>query len=979
MAEAWRNGIFALPCGADFAAGFADGLAARMQGQPPEAMARVTVYVNSGRTMAALRAALIARAPLLLPRLRLIDDLGAGASAAPVARWLELGRLVDAALRRLPDLARGQSVPRLASSLAALMAEMQEEGLDARALDRIDVSEHAQHWGRALQFLKIAADYHLSDPALDRPARLRGAVDRLAAAWAEGRDLPQGPVIVAGSTGSRGATRDFMRAVAALPQGAVVLPGYDFDQPARVWQSLDQRAEDHPQARYAPLVAEFGQPAPWQGGVQAPSPARNRLVSLALRPAPVTDQWIADGPGLGDLVPATEGLTLIEADQPGHEAEAIALVIRDAVQHGRAVTLIAADRLLVRRVEAALDRWRIIPDDSAGQPLPLTPPGLFLRHVAGLFGQPLTIDALLVLLKHPVTNSGAGDRRDHQRQTRDLELHLRRNGPAFPDADALRSWGSRRDAARRDWAGWLAGMLDRIAPLATDRAPRPLPDRLDDLLSLAQALAAGPGGDADASRLWASRDGQLARAVLALLRDHAHHGYDLSPGDLSDLLLSEMNRQAVRLDAQPHPLVRFRGPREARVEDAGLVILAGLNEGGWPQAVEPDPWLSRPMRLAAGLLLPERRIGLSAHDFQQAIARPQVILTRARRDAEAETIPARWLNRLTNLLGGLPGQNGRQALAGMRERGRKWLDLAGLLARPRMGAEPARRPSPIPPPPALRELSVTDVARLIRDPYSVYARRVLGLIPLPPMRAEPDPATRGTVLHEIVRAFLESRPSASDGVQGLQDKLLACTDVVLERDVPWPSARMFWRARIAGIAGQLAQDEADRLASGARPVVVETQGRVAVAGMDFTLTARPDRIDLLPDGRAQVYDYKSGKPPTDKQIALFDKQLPLEAAMVQRGGFEQLGRADVAGIGYIQLGGEGRTEPRAFDDALAHETWDGFVTLIGKYLRGERGFTARLAMEQTGHGSDYDHLSRLGEWSVTEAAQPRRLKGDDDG
>ncbi|MFG6079702.1 double-strand break repair protein AddB [Paracoccus litorisediminis] len=976
----WQNGVFALPCGADFPGAFAEGLIARMRGRPPQDMARVTVFANSGQSLQALRDALIWRGPIILPQLRLIADIGGGSATAPLARRLELGRLIDAALRAQPDLAQGQSVPELAASLAGLMAEMQLEGLDAQALDRIDAGDHAQHWGRALAFLKIAAAYYLSDPPQDRESRQRVAAEELAADWVRGENLPQGPVVIAGSTGSHGATRDFMRAVARLPMGAVVLPGFDPDMPQAVWDGLDARAEDHPQARYAPFVSEFGMPRDWITGT-APDPLRNRLISLALRPAPVTDQWIEEGPRLGALIPATQNLTLIEAEQPGQEAEAVALVIRDAVERGQPVTLIAADRMLTRRVQSALDRWAIIPDDSAGQPLPLTAPGLFLRHVADLFGADLMIDGLLTLLKHPVMATGLGGdyRREHLRHTRDLELDLRKHGPAFPDGAALRDWADRGDERSKPWALWLAGLLDRIVPLALDRGPRPMAQRLADLRHLAEDLAAGPNGSADASELWAKASGGLAKGVLDHLAAHAHLGHALRPGEFRDLLYDELQGQAVRQDVASHPLVRFRGPREARTEAvgeaAGLVILAGLNEGGWPQALPPDPWLSRPMRLSAGLTLPERRVGLAAHDFQQAVGAAQVILTRAHRDAEAETIPSRWLNRLVNLLGGLPAQDGPQALREMRERGQRWLDLAGLQAQPRHRLTPARRPSPIPPAPALKQMSVTEVRTLIRDPYAIYARRVLGLRALDPLRPEPDAAERGNVLHAIMDRFLATLPDLPETPATMKDRLLEITDAVLNAEVPWPSARLFWRARIAGIADRLVADEAHRLTQG-KPTVVESFAQLSVPGTDFRLIAKPDRLDLLNDGRVHVYDYKSGKPPTDAQIAHFDKQLPLEAAMVEQGAFDRLGRADVDGISYIQLGGEGKTETRSFGPGFAQETWAGFVALIGLYLRGERGFTARLAMERTDHASDYDHLSRHGEWDTTEPAQSESFDHD---
>jgi len=975
----WESGFFALPCGADFAGAFADGLIARMRNRPPQDMARVTVFANSGQSLMALRDALIWRGPLILPKLRLIADIGGGAATPPLARRLELGRLIDAALRAQPDLAQGQSVPELATSLAGLMAEMQLEGLGPEALDRIDAGEHAQHWGRALAFLRIAAGYYHSDPPQDREARQRAAAESLAADWAQGRNLPDGPVVIAGSTGSHGATRDFMRAVARLPMGAVVLPGFDPDLPPSVWDGLDA-LEDHPQARYAPFVAEFGMPSNWVAGT-APDPGRNRLISLALRPAPVTDQWIEEGPDLGPLVPLTQNLALIEAENPGEEAEAIALIIREAVERDRSVTLITADRMLTRRVQSSLDRWGIIPDDSAGRPLPLTAPGLFLRHVADLYGAEMMIDGLLVLLKHPVMATGLGPdfRREHLRHSRDLELELRAKGPAFPDGDALRDWADRGDERRKPWALWLASLLDRIVPLALDRGPRPVAARLADLRRMAEDLAAGPEGSADASELWGKAAGGLARGVLDHLARHADHGPPLRPGEFGDLLRGELQAQAVREDVASHPLVRFRGPREARTEAvsevAGLAILAGLNEGGWPQALPPDPWLSRPMRLAAGLTLPERRVGLAAHDFQQAIGAAEVILTRARRDAEAETIPSRWLNRLVNLLGGLPDQQGREALAQMRARGQSWLDLVEVQGRPRLQLEPARRPSPIPPAPALRQMSVTEVRTLIRDPYAIYARRVLGLRALDPLRPEADAAERGTVLHDIMDRFLRGLPDLPETPEAMKARLLGITGEVLEEGVPWPSARLFWRARIAGIADRLMADEARRLDQG-RPTVVEEYAELGIPGVDFRLIAKPDRLDRLLDGRVHVYDYKSGKPPSDAQIRHFDKQLPLEAAMVEEGAFKGLGRAAVEGISYIQLGGEGKTENRDFLPGFARETWVGFVDLIGRYLRGERGFTARLAMERTGNASDYDHLSRHGEWDATQISVPERFRDD---
>lgn len=978
MAEPFR-GLYGVPPGVDFAREFVDGFLTRMADHPPEAIARVTIYANAARTLAELRAAFDERGPLLLPRLYPVTNLDHPALrhirlASPLARRLQLAQLVAHLLQTRPELAAGHSVALLARSLAGLMAEMQNEGRDGQALEAIDTGDHARHWQNALAFLRIAAAFHLDAPMVDRAARQRAAAQMFMEDWAQGLNLPDGPVIVAGSTGSHGGTRLFMQAVASLPEGAVVLPGFDFDQPQAVWDSLDQAADDHPQARFAPLIRAAGYPVRWTA-TQPHSPDRNRLLSLALRPAPVTDQWIAEGPGLPDLIAPTADLTLIEADQPGQEAEAIALVMRDAAERDEPCTLIAADGNLIRRVNAALDRWHLRPDEGAGQPLSLTAQALFLRQLAGLFGEALSIDRLLILLKHPVAMTGSPlvEANDARRFSRDLELHLRKHGPAFPDGDTLRAWADRGDdAGRKLWAGWLAGMLDRIKGVEGDRAARPLVARLADLRALAEDLAAGPGGDVEASSLWQSRAGAKARAVMDHLAEHAAEGPDMQPGDFAALLNDEMQSQTVRLAVEAHPLLHIRGPREARIVGHGTVILSGLNEGSWPRAVDPDPWLSRQMRLTAGLTVPERQIGLAAHDFQQAIAQSRVYLTRARRDAEAETIPSRWLNRLMNLLTGLPLRHGPEALAAMQQRGDQWLAMAAAVSHPQQKLPPALRPSPIPPPPPFNLLPVTDISLLIRDPYAVYAKRVLDLRPLNPLRPEPDPALRGQTLHSIVEALLRTKPGPTTPPEALKAEFLRITAEILETEVPWPAARAFWQARMERIADQIVADELARLAQG-QPVVIEKRGRVAVAGMDFTLMAKPDRIDLLHDGRAVIYDYKSGTPPTDAQIRHFDKQLVLEAAIARRGGFSELGPVDVAGIRYIQLGGEGKTQARDHSDVLEGENWDGFVRLIAAYLTGGTGFTAMRAPVKTSYAGDYDHLARYGEWSLADEAVPEKV------
>ncbi|MGI3169795.1 double-strand break repair protein AddB [Pseudooceanicola sp. C21-150M6] len=964
-----RPRVFGLPPGVDFPQLLVDGILARMAGQPPEALGRVQLIVNTRRMQRRVRAIFDAGPALLMPRIHLLAEFGETfapgripASVSALRRRLSLIQLVQALLDREPGLAPRAALYDLADSLAGIFDEMRGEGVSPEGLNGLDVSSHSDHWARALKFLSIVQQVDAQDEGPDPSARLRMVAEFLQEAW---REAPlQDPVIVAGSTGSRGATNLLMQAVARLPQGALILPGFDFDLPETVWEDhLEDTltAEDHPQYRFRSLTRDLGlrksDVTAWQ--VSAENQSRNRLVSLALRPAPVTDQWLSEGPLLDDLDRAMADVTLLEAPSPREEAQAIALRLRLAAETGQKAALITPDSTLARQVKSALDRWAIIPDDSLGEPLHLTAPGRFLRQIMSLFHRKMGAEVLLALLKHPLCHAG-GDRNQHLMLTRSLELKLRRHGPPFPDAQVIRDFAAtQRQEIAGDWAEWI---VDHILTLPMPE-PVLLAEGLERLLTHADRLCAGCR--AEAGPLYEEAAGQeLARAIEELT-GAADAGGIMAAPDLDNLLTAVLRGREARDSAAPHPDILIWGTLEARVQGADLVILAGLNEGVWPEAPTPDPWLNRQMRSDLGLLLPERKIGLSAHDFQQAVGAREVWLSRAMRGSEAETVASRWLNRLTNLLNGL-GDAGRSELAAARARGAYWLGLVQALEAVEP-VTPAPRPAPVPPVEARpRKLSVTRIKTLIRDPYAIYAREVLRLKPLDPLMKAPDALMRGIAVHEVMESFV--REVTADRTRLSVDRLMALTQAVLEDNVPWAEARLLWLARMARAADAVVEGEVARQLAG-QPAKYEVEGGTSLTGIDFRLTAQADRIDIDARGNALIYDYKTGTMSSAKQQKAFDLQLLLEAAMVERGAFEGIDPRHTVRAAFIGLGGNTKEVDAPLEEMPTEEVWARFSTLIQQYFDPDQAYVARRALFRVEDISDYDHLARHGEWDITQAAR----------
>jgi ATP-dependent helicase/nuclease subunit B len=997
-------GVFTVPPGASLLDAVAAELLNRWGGEPM-ALGRVLVLLPTRRAVRALGEALLTHSdgrPLVLPAIRALGDLDpeeetdgetGGWDPAPdlpppipaLRRQLLLARLVGE--RRDLDLAPEQAVG-LAAELARLLDHVHTQGLEFADLRGLAPPDLAAHWERIVEFLTIVTAAWpailAEEGAMDPAARRNAALAARAEAWR--RAPPDHPVIAAGSTGSIPATARLLAVIAGLPQGAVVLPGLDRHLDDESWAALD---DTHPQVAMRALLREIGidrgdvrdWPLPQHGeaGPAAPSsPGRLALVSEVMRPAAGTAAWRdlagPDGSPAATLDDtAIAGLQRLDCPTPHEEAGAIALMMRAALDTpGRTAALVTPDRGLARRVGAALGRWGLRVDDTAGRPLGETPVGAFLRLAARCARDDAAPVGLLALLKHPLA-AGSEPPAAFRHGVREVERGLLRGPRPAPGFAGLRGAldaafaDPRRD---RDVLKTVKVRLRRLEDLAAPffaaltRGETALTDLVAAHIAFAEALARAPD-QAGSDRLWRGEDGEAAAAFVDELLAAAEGIYAVDGRHYPALVEALMAGRVVRPAWGGHPRLAIRGPLEARLQRPDLLILGGLNEGTWPGEPAPDPWMSRPMRRAFGLLSPERRIGLAAHDFAQGLAAPEVVLTRAERAEGTPTVPARWLLRLDAVLAGaglvLPDS-------------RHWRAWGRALDAPER-VQAVAPPAPQPPLAARpRRLSVTEIGTWMRDPYAIYARHVLGLEALEPLDADPTAADRGQAVHAALHLFMRE-DAAVDGPAALE-RLLAQGRAAFAALMRHPAAAAFWWPRFARIAAWVLARECERRPA-ARPVAVEVKGSLglAAAGGPFTLTARADRIDRLADGRLAIIDYKTGIVPGKGEIEKgYEPQLPLEAAIAAAGGFEEVPPSEIAELAFWRLsGGEPAgeiVEIRADKVAvLMAAATAGLEALIARFDDPATPYLARPRAAAAPRFSDTAHLARVAEWSVAEAGE----------
>ena len=987
--------IFTIPPGVSFVDALAAGLLAETGGDPL-ALSRYTVLLPTRRARRALDEAFLRQAdgrPLLLPRSLPLGDLdpdeiafggadeagAADASDLPppipaLRRQLLLTQAIQAASRASGTAMTVDQAARLAAELAGFLDQVQTEQISFDRLRNLVPEDYAGHWQLTLRFLSVLTEQWPSilaaEGCLD-PAERR---NRVLAAQAESwrRHPPADPVIAAGSTGSIPATAELLATIAALPTGRLVLPGLDraVDEATRA-AILDDPG--HPQHGLCRLLARLGVEsaavADWPTTLPSPTlPARARLLAEALRPAATTDSWRGlaqqvqrDASLVQEFSAALQGVTRVDCAGPQEEAGVIALLLREALETpGRRAALVTPDRGLARRVTAELARWSIAIDDSAGQALGDTPPGTFLRLTAELFVDDVAPVPLLAVLKHPLAAGGRNPAAFRSLARRLDERVLRGARPA-PGFAGLRC----AVPADRDLQA-VAALVDELGALATPLAaligvrPVSLVDLVDAHLAFAEALARSDS-ESGAARLWAGDAGEAAATFIATLRQAAAGFAPLQGDRYPALLTSLLAAQVVRPRYGRHPRVAIWGPLEARLQQANLLILGGLNEGTWPAEPPADPWLSRPMRRDFGLPAPERRIGLAAHDFAQALGARDVVLTRSLRVEGTPTVPSRWLLRLDGLLGAI-------GLDPARLQGDQWLWLQQQLDHPlevRTIAPPEPRP-PLDLRP--RKISVTQVETWRRDPYAIYARHILRLKPLDGVDEEPGAADRGDWIHHALEHFVRACPEVlpADAL----DRLLDLGRQQFGRELSRPTVGAFWWPRFERIARWFIAQERERRRL-LTTLHVEVRGTLEIPGAfaPFMLTATADRIERRTDGSLAVVDYKTGGIPTGKDIEFgFVPQLPLEGAIAEAGGFAGIAAAPVSALEFWRLtGGNPAAEVKDVkgDPAdLAATALAGLKQLVAAFDRPETAYHAVPDPEVAPRFSDYAHLARVQEWSA---------------
>ncbi|MDR1267632.1 MAG: PD-(D/E)XK nuclease family protein [Holosporales bacterium] len=596
---------------------------------------------------------------------------------------------------------------------------------------------------------------------------------------------------------------------------------------------------------------------------------------------------------------------LLEVEHPQEEADGIALLLREAWETpGKTAALVTADTELAQRVALGLKRWNLTADVSQEPSLAQTQEGklaLLCAEALEEAGSPLS---LLALLKHPLSIVPVGASRSLEGKIRKNTLSSLIDAPEIPES--------------------LRAVLLSFPPE-------------EALFSVyAQFHARLFAAVVDPKFPWEEELFSLLGAVPdCVLSRHAYRKF------FAQLLRISQRRKT----PSPSGRLFIWGPLEARLLRVDRLILGGLNEETW--MANSDRWLSTRERQSLGLCFGEQKKGLLAHDFIAAFGAPELFLTRTCLKGGVQTRPILWLKQLEAHFGTLDPW--RSQAAPYKEL------IPSLYGRGELPCRP--RPCPCPPVEVRpKTLPVTQIAWLMRNPYAVYARTILGLKPVDLLEEEAIPLLRGQYIHTVLEYLAQHIPKEEE-IDGFVEHLL-------HSRFPVPEALLYWLPRLENIFTSCARRFLEIQREGTR-IFTEIRGVLEFPDLSFTLTGIADRIDLLSTGTLRIVDYKTGAlPSAEEREQGLAPQLPLEAAMARFGSFSPLKSAPIEALEFWSLKGDlSSFKEVCFEEpqALAEAAYAGVQRLILAYQNPARGYPAYPAQAASPPYDAYAHLARVKE------------------
>ncbi len=802
----------------------------------------------------------------------------------------------------------------ITTSLSEIILNMSRNNIPLEKLAQIFLAELPKHFEMLSEYLTvIAKDWPLfleQHKKQDFRSNHYEYINKLISKW---QISPTNkPIIIAGSTGSVPSTKYLIKAIASLPQGFVILNDINYSISNEEWHDI---SETHHAYYTKNLLESLNYDRKHLIPIlnHTPKYSRQNFLSLCMLPSTKTWQWAEQ---VIDHNYDCSNLEIIECSTTHQEAMVVMLRIREILEKQRdaKIAIIGNNPSLIKHITSFAQLWNIKINDNTGTQVTTSDQYQFLSLLVAAIQNNFQPQYLIALLKNSCYQEISNI------HLAKLEIKYLRGITKYSTLPQLIELTTQKnDLELTDFLNTLHQETKELAALLKKHSAS-----FKQLLQLTLQTGQSLTTQNQSSTLWNNPQAIKVHQIFLDILNVAQIAGKILPKQFDTILATLLNNQVIYADkivAQ----VSILSPLESRLLTFDYTIITGLNEGSWPSYNKTTPWLPFHLCKSLGLENRDQKHGQAAYHFFCLLQQPNLLITRAILENGNATTPSRWLLRLELIAGKLGileqiKQNNHPL--------KQWYQQLYL-------PQSSNNHPNLPPPRTekkITQLSVTQIEKLTRDPYSVYCSKILKLKKLDQINKTPDQREFGTFIHDIIDN-LNKHYNEILADHTLFDKIaLSILDGITLNQM----IRNLWLLKFSKLKPWAMKFELDRRADSNIQIFSETKGKFELNN-DFSLTMKADRIEVS-DNEINIIDFKTGSIPSQQDIKSgFSPQLLLEALIVRDGELSEI-TTELTNkkikLSYIQLSPRnfGKiTELKLDSDSFIQEYKIGLTKLIMAY------------------------------------------------
>jgi len=288
---------------------------------------------------------------------------------------------------------------------------------------------------------------------------------------------------------------------------------------------------------------------------------------------------------------------------------------------------------------------------------------------------------------------------------------------------------------------------------------------------------------------------------------------------------------------------------EARLLNYDILIVSSLNDGDFPK-IENHGWIGAKIKNELKVNKSLKIIGQNAYDFCNYLSNKKVYLTNSLSRLGSTNVESQFLTRLKTF-GNLVNINFVKNIEDFSNRARKF-----YLTNPQPSVSFENLPT---------SYSITEISKLINNPYYIYVKKILKIEELKPIDYEASHAEFGSFVHNALEEYIKNPDHVN-------------FDKIFDKYFLSKQAKLIWLPKFKIFFEFFLRD--NQQFKNCQNLIEESiYSQINI----IELRGKVDRV-IIKDGKLIIIDYKTGQTPSKRSVLEWlEPQLLIYALILSEG------------------------------------------------------------------------------------------------